>query len=76
MNIVEPFVRRPVATTLLSIGVALAGAVSFFLLPVSPLPQWTSDVVGDGLAAGREPRGDGGDGGHPARALRWAASPA
>ena len=39
MNITEPFVRRPVATTLLTIGVALAGAVSFFLMPVSPLPQ-------------------------------------
>jgi multidrug efflux pump len=39
VNIIEPFVRRPVATTLLSIGVALAGMVSFFLLPVSPLPQ-------------------------------------
>src|SRR3989440_8279317 len=39
MNITEPFVRRPVATTLLTIGVALAGAVSFKLLPVSPLPQ-------------------------------------
>src|SRR5258705_3357428 len=35
----EPFVRRPVATTLLTIGVALAGAVAFRLLPVSPLPQ-------------------------------------
>ncbi|HEX7606732.1 MAG TPA: multidrug efflux RND transporter permease subunit [Usitatibacter sp.] len=39
MNITEPFVRRPVATTLLTIGVALAGIVSFTLLPVSPLPQ-------------------------------------
>ncbi|MGZ5084331.1 MAG: efflux RND transporter permease subunit, partial [Usitatibacter sp.] len=39
MNITEPFVRRPVATTLLTIGVALAGMVSFGLLPVSPLPQ-------------------------------------
>ncbi|HXN15661.1 MAG TPA: efflux RND transporter permease subunit, partial [Usitatibacter sp.] len=39
MNFVEPFVRRPVATTLLTIGVALAGAVSYGLLPVSPLPQ-------------------------------------
>jgi multidrug efflux pump len=35
----EPFIRRPVATTLLTIGVALAGMVSFGLLPVSPLPQ-------------------------------------
>src|SRR5688572_8977961 len=39
MNVTEPFVRRPVATTLLTLGVALAGAVSFGLLPVSPLPQ-------------------------------------
>ncbi len=35
----EPFIRRPVATTLLTIGIALAGLVSFSLLPVSPLPQ-------------------------------------
>ena len=34
-----PFIQRPVATTLLTIGVALAGMVSFSLLPVSPLPQ-------------------------------------
>ena len=39
MNITEPFVRRPVATTLLTVGVALAGIMSFGLLPVSPLPQ-------------------------------------
>jgi multidrug efflux pump len=35
----EPFIRRPVATTLLTIGIALAGVVAFGLLPVSPLPQ-------------------------------------
>ncbi len=39
MNISEPFVRRPVATTLLTIAVVLAGAVAFKTLPVSPLPQ-------------------------------------
>jgi multidrug efflux pump len=39
MNIAEPFIRRPVATTLLTIGLALAGGVAFFLLPVSPLPN-------------------------------------
>src|SRR5262252_1152175 len=39
MNLSEPFIRRPVATTLLTLGLALAGAVAFFLLPVSPLPQ-------------------------------------
>src|ERR1700751_351878 len=39
MNISSPFIRRPVATTLLTLGLALSGAVAFFLLPVSPLPQ-------------------------------------
>src|SRR5258708_233411 len=39
MNISEPFVKRPVATTLLTLGVLLAGAVAFKQLPVAPLPQ-------------------------------------
>ena len=39
MSISEPFIRRPVATTLLTIGVALAGLLAYRLLPVSPLPQ-------------------------------------
>ncbi len=39
MNISEPFIRRPVATTLLVLAIALAGAVAFRILPVSPLPQ-------------------------------------
>ena len=39
MNITEPFIRRPVATTLLTLGVTLAGALAFKLLPVAPLPQ-------------------------------------
>ena len=39
MNISALFIARPVATTLLTLGVALAGVVAFFLLPVSPLPQ-------------------------------------
>src|ERR1700688_3531377 len=34
-----PFIRRPVATTLLTFGLAAAGAVAFFKLPVSSLPQ-------------------------------------
>ena len=38
-NIPALFIRRPVATTLLTIGIALAGAFAFGLLPVSPLPQ-------------------------------------
>jgi len=39
MNISAPFIRRPVATTLLMVALGLAGAVAFSLLPVSPLPQ-------------------------------------
>ena len=39
MNLSAPFVARPVATTLLAIGVVLAGFVAFTQLPVSPLPQ-------------------------------------
>ncbi|HDR9763625.1 TPA: efflux RND transporter permease subunit [Burkholderia cepacia] len=39
MNLSRPFITRPVATTLLAIGVALAGLFAFIKLPVSPLPQ-------------------------------------
>ena len=39
MNISKPFIERPVATTLLTVAVALAGAVGYSVLPVSPLPQ-------------------------------------
>ena len=39
MNISAPFIARPVATTLLTIGIALAGALAFFKLPVAPVPQ-------------------------------------
>jgi multidrug efflux pump len=39
MSISEPFIRKPIATTLLTIAIALAGAVAFRLLPVAPLPQ-------------------------------------
>ncbi len=40
MNLSAPFVRRPIGTTLLTIGIALAGIVAYFQLPVSPLPQF------------------------------------
>jgi multidrug efflux pump len=39
LNPSRTFIERPVATTLLTVGVALAGAIAFNLLPVSPLPQ-------------------------------------
>ena len=39
MSLSTPFIHRPIGTMLLTLGLALAGAVSFFLLPVAPLPQ-------------------------------------
>jgi multidrug efflux pump len=39
VNISAPFIRRPVATTLLTAGITLVGAIAFNVLPVSPLPQ-------------------------------------
>ncbi len=39
MSLSSPFILRPVATTLLTIGVALAGILAYSRLPVSPLPQ-------------------------------------
>jgi multidrug efflux pump len=39
MSISSPFINRPVATTLLTVAIALAGAVAFQVLPVSALPQ-------------------------------------
>ncbi len=45
MNLSEPFVRRPIATVLLTIGLALAGIAAFFVLPVAPLPQVDYPVI-------------------------------
>ena len=39
MSLSAPFIRRPVATTLLTLAIALAGAIAYRFLPVSPLPQ-------------------------------------
>src|SRR5271156_5823854 len=39
MNISAPFIHRPVATTLLTVAIAIAGAIAFKVLPVSPLPE-------------------------------------
>jgi multidrug efflux pump len=51
VNISAPFVHRPVATTLLTVAVAIAGAIAFTVLPVSPLPQvdFPTINVGAGL---------------------------
>jgi len=45
MNLSGPFIRRPVATLLLSLAIMLLGGVSFGLLPVSPLPQMDFPVI-------------------------------
>src|ERR1039457_5092517 len=39
MNISEPFIRRPVATSLLMAGVVLIGLLGYYLLPISALPS-------------------------------------
>jgi len=45
MNICEPFIRRPIATSLLSFAVLLAGALAYRVLPVAPLPQVEFPVI-------------------------------
>ena len=54
MSISAPFIRRPVATTLLTTGVLLTGAIAFNVLPVSPLPQvdFPTIAVGASLPGG------------------------
>jgi multidrug efflux pump len=51
MNISAPFIHRPVATTLLTVAIALAGAIAFEVLPVAPLPEvdFPTISVGAGL---------------------------
>src|SRR5947209_1508167 len=45
MHFSAPFIRRPVATTLLTVALLLAGILSFRLLPVSPLPEVDYPVI-------------------------------
>ena len=45
MNLSSPFVKRPIATVLLTCGIALAGIGAFFVLPVAPLPQVDFPVI-------------------------------
>ena len=46
MNISEPFIRRPVATSLLAIALLLAGIVGYRLLPVAPIPEVDFPTIG------------------------------
>src|SRR5580693_1938668 len=50
MHFSAPFIRRPVATFLLSLAVILAGAVAYTLLPVASLPQVEFPVISVGAA--------------------------
>src|SRR3954465_2829787 len=54
MNISGPFIRRPVATTLLAVAVVLAGGAAYTQLPVAPLPRVDNPTinVGSGLPGG------------------------
>src|SRR5262249_15109758 len=54
MNVSEPFIRRPIATSLLMLGVALFGALAYSALPVSDLPtvDFPTLSVGAGLPGG------------------------
>jgi len=45
MNLSAPFIARPVATSLLTLGVALSGGVAFNLLPVAPLPRIDAPAI-------------------------------
>ena len=46
MNVSGPFIRRPVGTSLLAIGLLLLGATAYFFLPVAPLPQVDFPTIG------------------------------
>ena len=46
MSLSKPFINRPVATSLLMLGLVLVGTVAFDLLPVAPLPQVDFPTIG------------------------------
>lgn len=45
MSISSPFIARPVATILLTVGIVIAGVLAYFALPVAPLPQTDSPTI-------------------------------
>ncbi len=79
MNISAPFIRRPIATSLLTIALLLAGGLAYFRLPVASLPQVDFPVITVGAwIAGRKSGDDGVFGGNAAGAAirknRWGKS--
>ncbi len=69
MNVSEPFIRRPIATSLLMLGVLVFGVAAYGLLPVAALPNvdFPTITVERDLSRG-EPGHDGFGGGNAARA--------
>ena len=53
MSLSTPFIDRPIATTLLTVGVALAGIAAYRVLPVSPLPQVDFPTISVSASLGR-----------------------
>jgi len=49
MNFSEPFIRRPVGTSLLAVGVLLLGSVAYYFLPVAPLPKVDFPTISVGV---------------------------
>jgi hydrophobe/amphiphile efflux-1 (HAE1) family protein len=45
MRLSEPFIQRPIATTLLAVGILLAGTAAYFSLPVAPLPRFDMPTI-------------------------------
>ena len=73
MNLSAPFIQRPVATTLLTIAIAIAGAIAFTVLPVSPLPQVDFPTISVSARACRAPARRSW---RPRSPLRWSGSSA
>ena len=74
MNISGPFIRRPVATVLLSVGLLMiAGTIAYFDLPVANLPNVDLPTLNVSASQpGARPRDHGGDG----RRARWSGASA
>ncbi len=68
MSISTPFIRRPVATSLLTSAILLVGIAAYALLPVAPLPQVDFPTIQvNGKLPGADPQDDRLLGGTPSR---------
>ncbi len=60
MSLSTPFIQRPIATSLLMLGILLVGLVAYPMLPVAPLPQVDFPTIsGERDPAGRQSGNDG-----------------